>query len=197
MVGRELQRPSFLFININYLEEVYFMADEQKQALTPEQLMAQMQEAFAKGDMAAILKIASEAKKGQKAKEDAELEGKKAQITDLTEQVKVAIQGIVDRFGPSITTLVGEKKAKISAEWSAESPDLKVTILKGGTGGGTRKSGGVPQKVNIKTEDLLEKYGADEYKDGVTFKEAWEASTDKNKRFAIRKKLIAKELPAA
>jgi len=154
------------------------------------ELLKQMQEATKSGDFKQVAKVASELVKFQKAKEQAELEAKQKALAEVTETVKAAIDkvvnGLIDSgkldmadgvwytndFGDKLTTcrlMKGQAKAKSS----------------GGNGGG-----GGGKKFDVDTTDLLEKFGNQEYKDGVTFNQAWEADTDKNKRYAIREKLL-------
>ena len=54
-------------------------------------------------------------------------------------------------------------------------------------------SGGGGKKFDISTDDMLSRHGQNEYKDGLTFQQAYESSTDKNWRYAIRQKLLKLE----
>jgi len=166
------------------------MADEAKPQLSQQELEAQLREAMQKGDMATVVKIASQLNKASKTKDAAELEAKKAQITDLAEKVKAGFVGLIDRFGADIVALVGEKKAIINLSWSYEEQLPTVKIVKGSSTVRKTGGGGNPQKFDMKTEDMLATFGSQEYKDGVSFNDAWAATTDKNVRYAIRKKLI-------
>jgi len=166
------------------------MADEVKSQPSQQELEAQLREAMQKGDMATVVKIASQLNKAAKTRESAELEAKKTQITDLAEKVKVGFVGLIDRFGADIVALVGEKKAIINLSWSYEEQLPTVKIVKGSSTVRKTGGGGNPQKFDMKTEDMLATFGSQEYKDGVSFNDAWAATTDKNVRYAIRKKLI-------
>jgi hypothetical protein len=149
-----------------------------------------LQEAMASGDMAAVMKIAGEAKKAMSEAEKAELEAKKGLIDELTGKLTKELERLVERFGKQIVELVGEQKAIIQFSWQAtseEAPVVKITKSAAKRSGG---GGGPAQKFDIGTEELLAKYGNKEYKDGKSFQQAWDESTDKNHRFNIRKKLI-------
>lgn len=150
-----------------------------------------LQEAMASGDMAAVMKIAGEAKKAMSEVERADLEAKKGLIDELTLKITRELDKLVERFGKQIVELVGEQKAIIQFSWQAtseEAPVVRITksAAKRSGGGG----GGPAQKFDVGTEELLTKYGNKDYKDGKTFQAAWDESTDKNHRFNIRKKLI-------
>lgn len=164
--------------------------DEETKTLSVAELNLKIQEAMAKGNFAEVAKLANQARKAEGDKEKKELEAKSGEIAALTEEVKNKFGGIVDKFGDRIIALVGEKKAVIQLSWNAEDKMVTAKINKGTT----RKpgSGGEPiQKFDMSTEQLLELYGDEKYKDdGTTFKEAYESSTDKNVRFNIRRKLI-------
>jgi hypothetical protein len=149
-----------------------------------------LQEAMASGDMAAVMKIAGEAKKAMSEAEKAELEAKKGLIDELTGKIAKGLEALVERFGRQIIDLVGEQKAIIQFSWQAtseEAPVVRITRSVAKRSGG---GGGPAQKFDIGTEELLAKYGNKEYKDGKSFQQAWDESTDKNHRFNIRKKLI-------
>lgn len=165
--------------------------------LTPE-MQTKLQEAMAKGDMAEVIKIASSLKKEVSAAEKADLEAKKGQIEALGEKIRQDVQNaIINKYATDIKNLVGEKKAIINISWSYEEPITVVKIHKGvaGKGGKRASSGGVPQKFDMSTDQLLELYGSQvmDEESGQTFTEAWTvADKDKNKRFQVRKKLIKK-----
>ena len=67
---------------------------------------------------------------------------------------------------------------------------MKATAKAARTGGG---GGGGGKKFSVSTTDLLEKFGSQEYKNDQSFKAAWDADADKNKRYAIREALLKKE----
>jgi hypothetical protein len=146
----------------------------------------------ANADWKVIAKMAAElAKMGEvveKSKRDAALK-----ILETTgEAVKTAIQKAIQPFidnksldvadGIWFSQDFGEKLISIRLSKSA--------VRK--TSSGTSTSGGTGKKYDVSTNDLLTKYGETEYKDKVTFKVAWDADPDKNKRYAIREALIKK-----
>lgn len=182
------------------------MADEEKQvgeqkppepkkAVDEKALQDQLQKAMASGDMQTVIKIAGELKKAQQEAERAEMDAKKGQIAELEKSVTAAIEKVIEKFGPQIVDLVGKERAVLNVSWKAAdeaAPEVKVVK---GTGGGGKKGGGgggTPQKFDMSSEDLLDLYGDQEYKEGEgkTLREAWDENTEKNHRFNIRKKLI-------
>ena len=171
------------------------MAEETAAAVvvSEDSLMAQLDTALKAKDFKAVAKASGELVKFQKAREAIELEAKQKALEAITIEVKNAIQkaikpmvdakklddadGVwfVNDFGEALVTCRLMKSAPRKAK---------------GTGGGGGNGGG--GKFAVSTNDLLDKFGGEEYKDGVTFAEAYEADTDKNKRFAIRSKLLKK-----
>jgi hypothetical protein len=168
------------------------LADVAEQTFTQEELMAKLQAASAAKDITEVMRIASLMKKGLKGTEDKELEAKKAQITDLTQAVKVDVLNLIEKHGSNITSLVGAKRAIINVAWAADGQtDPVVKIVKGGGSGGKRVVSGAVHKFDKSTEELLTEYGGAIYKDTTTYQEAWTAADkDKNQRFAVRKALI-------
>lgn len=167
---------------------------EEKVAMTLEQAQEALKQAMASQNMPEVIRLAGIVKKLDKTAGSAELEAKKGQINDLGEKIKLAFQNhIVDQFGAEIVQLVGEKKAIIKLDWDYEGQVPTVKIVKGVAGTrkpGSGKGGGNPQKFEMSSDDLLAKFGTFEYKEGQTFKEAWDSTTDKNARYSIRRKLI-------
>ena len=154
------------------------------------ELMAQMNAAVKSGDYKAVAKVAQELVKFQKSKEAAELEAKQAVLAKFTEQVKLAIEKAIKPFIDSRQLDLAD------GVWFAQDFGEKLTTCKlmksqakaartGGTGGGGKK-------FSVSTSELLDKFGDAEYKEGQTFKAAWEANTDKNWRYAIREALLKK-----
>lgn len=173
------------------------MADETTVTTTTEepktqaQLMEEMNKAVASGDYKAVAKVASELVKFQKAAEQAELEAKTKALEAISQEVKTAIEKAVQKLVDSgkldqadgiwYTNDFGEKLTTIRLMKSA--PKAKTST---GTGGGAGK------KFSVTTAELLEKFGADEYKDGQSYQTAWDSNTDKNWRYAIRESLLKK-----
>ncbi len=152
-------------------------------------LKAELDKAMKSGDWKAIAKVAGEIAKLEKAKEDAAKETALKALQALEVEVKTAIEKAIQPFidskkldsadGVWYTHDFGEKLTSIRF--------MKGSVKKTGTSG---VGAGVGKKFDISTEDLMTKYGDQVYKDGQTFKVAWEADVDKNKRFSIRKALL-------
>ncbi len=157
---------------------------------TEAQLMQEMNAAVKSGDYKAVAKVAQELVKFQKAKEQAELEAKQKVLAEKTEKVKSVIQNALKKLVDS-----GELDQADGIWYSNDFGEKLITcrLMKTaprakGTGGG----GGGGKKFSVSTSELLEKFGADEYKDGMTYSQAWESNTDKNWRYAIRESLLKK-----
>ena len=158
--------------------------------VSEESLMTQLDTALKAKDFKAVAKASGELVKFQKAREAVELEAKQKALEAITVEVKNAIQ-------KAIKPMVDAKKLDdADGVWFVNDfGEALVTcrLMKSqarkakATGGGGNGGGG---KFAVSTNDLLEKFGSQEYKDGATFAEAYEADTDKNKRFAIRSKLL-------
>ncbi len=173
------------------------MADEettQEQAVEEQPkdeaaLMQEMNQAVASGDYKAVAKVAQELVKFQKAKEQAELEARQAVLAEKTETVKSVIQKALAKLVES-----GELDEADGIWYSNDFGEKLVTcrLMKTAarkTGGG---GGGGGKKFSVSTSELLEKFGSEEYKDGMSYQQAWESNTDKNWRYAIRESLLKK-----
>lgn len=158
-----------------------------EKAVTEKELKAQLDTAMKGGDWKAIAKVAGEIAKLEKAKEDSAKEAKLKALEAITDNVKKAIQKAIQPFIDS-KALDAADGVWYSQDFGEKLITCKVTktAARKATGGG----GGVGKKFDVNTTDLLAKFGDKEYKDGQTFKVAWEADADKNKRFAIRKALL-------
>ena len=176
------------------------MADEtsnQAQEAAPKtepQLLAEMQAAVASGDFKAVAKVAAELVKVQKSKEAAELEAKVKALEAITGTVKAAI---VKALKPMIEAGKMDSADGVWFTWDFGEGDLvgcklmKSQAKTARTGGG---GGGGGKKFNVSTKELIDqKYAKEAYKDGMTFKEAWDKSSDKNWRFAIRNAVLKLE----
>lgn len=151
-------------------------------------LMAEMNQAVASGDYKAVAKVASELVKFQKTKEAAEQAEKQKRLTEVSSKVQAAIDKIVEKLVSD-----GVLDDADGVWYSRDFGERLVTIRlmkaqaktkTGGSGGSTGK------KFDVNTNDLLERFGDTEYKDGLTFKQAWESNMDKNYRYAIRVALL-------
>jgi len=158
---------------------------------TEKQLLAELQKALATGDFKVVAKVSQELVKFQKTKEAAEQETRVKALGEMTGKVQQVItkslqkmydDGALDKAdGVWFTWDFGEKLTTCRL--------MKATTKAPRAGGG----GGGGKKFSVSTTDLLEKFGGQEYKDGQSFKQAWEADADKNKRYAIREALLKKE----
>ena len=154
-----------------------------------------LQDAMAKGDLEAVLKLAGEAKKAKSAQTSAKDEATKKQRDELIDKVKKDFQRLVQAYWGQIVSLVGEDRAILKCFIDkGQVPD--VAIMKGAAraGGG---GGGAGKTYEKSTDDLLEKFGSQMYKDtGKTTKQAFdeavddEGKPDGNKRYLVRKYLI-------
>jgi hypothetical protein len=161
---------------------------EEVKAPTEAELRAMLDKAYASKDWKEISKVAQEINKHEKAKEAAEKEKFLKDLEAKTEKVKVAItkavkplvdSGELDKAdGIWFTQDFGEKLVACRL--------TKTAPRKGGGGGGGGK------KFDVSTEDLLDKYGGEQYKDGKTFKQAFDEDADKNKRYSVRQALLKK-----
>lgn len=173
------------------------MADEQTQGqAVVEQpkdeaaLMAEMNQAVKSGDYKAVAKVASELVKFQKAKEQAEYDAKVKALAEVELKVKSAIAKAIQPFVEKgeLDSADGVWFAQDFGEKLVTCRLMKVAVKKASGGGG----GGAGKKFSVSTSELLEKFGADEYKDGQTFQAAWDSNVDKNWRYAIREALLKK-----
>lgn len=156
---------------------------------TVQELMAQLKSALDKGDYKLVAQVSRQIDQRERAKEKAELDAKRAILDKMAETVK----NVIDE---AITPLIsaGELDAA-DGIWYANdfgektaSVRLLKTQTKTRTGGG-----GTGKKFDISTEDMLNKHGSEEYKDGMTYRQAYDQNTDKNWRYAIRQKLLKLE----
>lgn len=157
--------------------------------MTEAELKAQMDKAYKAGDWKQIARVAGEIAKFEKDKEAREHAAVLKALEAVTEEVKKAID-------KALRPLIDAKKLdKADGIWYANDFGEKLATCrltksaprKASTDG---KGGG--KKFDVSTDDLLAKFGGEVYKDGVTFKAAFEKDTDKNKRYAIREALLKK-----
>jgi len=157
---------------------------------TQEQLMAELQAALAAGDFKAVATVSRKIDSLAKQAEKAELDAKRQAVEAIAEKVKAkiikAIQPMVD---------AGELDSAdgiwFSYDFGEQAPTLR--LLKSAAKAARTGGGGTGKKFDISTDELLAKFGGEEFKDGQTFQQAYETSTDKNWRYAIRTKLLKKE----
>jgi len=171
------------------------MAENKGTVATPEkpkteaELMAEMDKALKSKDFKLVSKVSAELVKFQKEKEAAELAAKQKVLEGKTEKVKSAIQNALkkmveageldDADGIWYVNDFGEKLVTVRL--------LKTQARATRTGGG-----GGGKKFTVTTDELMEKLGNEPFKDGKSFKEAYDSNTDKNWRYGIREALLKK-----
>lgn len=157
---------------------------------TEAELMAELEKALASKDFKAVAAASRKLDSAVKAKEKAELEVKRAALDAMIEKVKGAIskavKGIVDS---------GELDAAdgiwYSYDFGEQAPTVR--LMKSQPRAARAGGGGGGKKFDISTDDMLSRHGQEQYKDGLNFQQAYESSTDKNWRYAIRQKLLKLE----
>ena len=169
--------------------ETQAQSEAPKAQPTKDELLAQLKAAMSKGDWKEIAKVSRQIDNLVKSAEKAELEAKKAAVAAMESVVKDAIMS-------SVTELMADGKLDAAEgiwfSYDFGDKDATVRLLKTQTKTRTG-GGGTGKKFDISTEAMLEKHGAEEYKDGMTFKAAYDSNTDKNWRYAIRQKLLKLE----
>ena len=158
---------------------------------TEAELMAQLDEAMKSKDFGKVAKVSREIDKLQSAKEKAEMDTKKAALDAIIDAVKSAIMKTVKPIVDS-GKLDAADGIWFSYDFGEAAPVLRLTKT-ATRAKATSTGGGVGKAFDISTDLLLEKYGTKEYKEGMPFQVAYESSTDKNWRYAIRKALLKLE----
>jgi len=173
------------------------MADEPEVATavepTEDQLMAELDVAMKSKDFKTVAAVSRKIDTLQKAREKVELDAKKAALDSMSDKVKAAIT-------KAVTPIIDSKDLDAadgiwySYDFGEQAPVLRLmkTTTKTKTTGASTGSGG-GRKFNISTEDMLQRHANEEYKDGISFAQAYESSADKNWRYAIRQALLKKE----
>lgn len=155
---------------------------------TEEQLMAELEAALKSKDFKAVAAASRKLDSAVKAKEKAELDVKRAALDSMIDKVKASIQKAVKPLVDS-----GELDAAegiwYSFDFGEQAPVVRLmkTQPRAARAGGSTGGG---KKFDISTDDMLARHGQEEYKPGMTFAQAYESSTDKNWRYAIRQKLL-------
>ena len=155
---------------------------------TEAELMAELEAAMKTKDFKQVAAVSRKLDTAVKAQEKAVLENKRLLLDSIGEDVKAAIS-------KAVKPLVDSGKLDVadgiwySYDFGEQAPVVRLMktaprAARAGTGGGGGK------KFDIGTDELLVKHGTKEYKDGLTFQQAYESSTDKNWRYAIRQKLL-------
>ena len=158
---------------------------------TDQELMELLKAALTAGNFKDVAAISRKIDNLSKANEKAEIAAKLAALEKVKGKVEAAINKAIK---PIIDS--GELDAAdgiwYSYNFEEQTPTLRLTktaarAVKAAGGGGTGRN------FDVSTNDLLSKYGSEEFKDGLTFQQAYESSTEKNWRYAIRTKLLKKD----
>jgi len=159
-------------------------------AMTDAERMKAIEEIVKTGDYKAVAALSRKFDTVDKAKEKAELDAKRQALDAMKGKVEAAIskaiKPIVDAGG-----LDAADGIWYSYDFGEEAP--VVRLMKSAPKANRSTGGGGGKKFDISTEDMLSRHGSEEYKDGINFQQAWESSTDKNWRYAIRTKLLKLE----
>lgn len=166
------------------------MVEDQATAEAEADLMAELEEALASKDFKAVAAASRKLDQSVKAKEKAELDAKRAALDAMVDKVKGAIAKAIKPMVDS-GDLDAADGIWYSYDFGEQAPTVRLTKTapKAARAGG----GGGGKKFDIGTDDMLARHGQEEYKDGLTFQQAYESSTDKNLRYAIRQKLLKLE----
>ena len=166
------------------------MVEDQPTAVVTEaDLMAELEKALASKDFKAVAAASRKLDQSVKAKEKVELEVKRAALDAMINKVKSAIlkalKPIVDSGDLDVADGVW-----LSYDFGEKAP---VVRLMKSAPRAARSGGGGGKKFDISTDDMLARHGQEDYKDGLNLQQAYESSTDKNWRYAIRQKLLKLE----
>ncbi len=160
---------------------------QEPSAPTEAQLMTELEAALKSKDFKAVAAASRKLDQAVKATEKAELDIKRAALDAMVDKVKQAITKAVKPIVDSGELDVADG-IWYSYDFGEEAPTVRLiktqprAVRAGGGGGG--------KKFDISTDDMLSRHGAENYKDDLTFQQAYESSTDKNWRYAIRQKLL-------
>lgn len=156
---------------------------------TEAELKAELDKAYASGDWNAIAKVARKIDVVEKAKEKAELDAKRAALDAVKDKVAAAIGKAVKPLVDS-GALDAAEGIWYSYDFGEKAPVVRLmkTAPKA-----TKSGGGGGKKFDVSTEEMLGRHGTEEYKDSMSYQQAYESSTDKNWRYAIRQKLLKAE----
>jgi len=154
---------------------------------TEAELMAELEAALKSKDFKAVAAASRKLDQSVKAKEKAELEVKRAALDAMIDKVKSAISKAVKPLVDSGELDVADG-IWYSFDFGEQAP--AVRLMKSAPKAARAGGGGEGKKFDISTDDMLTRHGAEEYKEGLSFQQAYESSTDKNWRYAIRQKLL-------
>lgn len=163
---------------------------EQQTARTIAIVQQELATAAAKQDWKAVGKLAAELDTLNKAAEKAEAEKALQALGKLGDEIVGKVEKIIMSYKEKVLELSGDG-VWLSADFAGGSVKPGITMRKGAgkaSSGGTK--GGTGKKYDVSTEQLLEKFGGQVYKDGVTYQAAHDADTNGNKRYLIRMALL-------
>lgn len=168
------------------------MADEVTTAVvkTKDQLLAELQTAMDAGEWKSISSISSQISKLVKTEESAERDAKLVALKDITIKVMKAIEKAIKPFVDAGDLDIADG-VWFSNDFGEKLTDCRLvkSQAKARTGGG-----GGGKKFDIKTSELLERFGSERIvKDGVetmTFNDSYAANTDGNHRYGLRQKML-------
>jgi len=160
--------------------------------MTQGQLMASLQSALDKADFKAVAQISRKIDTLTRATEKAELDAKRAVLDSMIDEVKNVITD-------AVTPLVASGKLDaadgiwFSYDFGEQAPVVRLMRTAARAARTSTGAAGTGRKFDISTDAMLAKFGAEEYKEGMTYQQAYEGNTDKNWRYSIRQKLLKLE----
>ena len=159
---------------------------------TESELLAQLDIAMKSKDFKQVAVVSRKIDQMVTAKEKVEKAALQAELDTKVGKVKDAITKAVKPLVDS-----GELDAAdgiwYSYDFGEQAPTVRLMKSATKTRTATSDSSG-GRKFDISTDELLEKHGSKVYKDsGLSFAQAYESSTDKNWRYAIRQALLKAE----
>ena len=154
---------------------------------TEAELMAELEKALASKDFKAVAAASRKLDSAVKAKEKVELEAKRAVLDAMTDEVKAVLMKALKPLVDS-GKLDAADGIWLSFDFGEAAP--VVRLMKTQPRAARSGSGGGGKKFDVSTDDMLSRHGDELYKDGMTFRQAYDSSTDKNWRYAIRQKLL-------
>ena len=171
-------------------DETQAVEAEVKAEPTEAELMQELESALKSKDFKAVAAASRKLDTAVKAKEKAEQSVKLAALDKIKDKVAAGISKVVKVFYDS-----GELNEAdgiwYSYDFGEQAPVIRLlkTQPRAAKAGGSSGGGG-GKKFDVSTDDMLSRHGQEEHKDGLTFAQAYESSTDKNWRYAIRQKLL-------
>lgn len=157
-------------------------ADEQAK------LLSELEQAKLDGDWKLLAVKAKALADYQTKLEALEHEAIQNELMDVANELKASFVATINK---AVVDGKLDTAELVSFSWDMTSPlnTLTVSLLKAKATSRKASSTGYGKKFIETTESLLETHGHESFKDGLTFKEAWDAKADKNSRYAVRKKL--------